>query len=630
MKKIYLVMAVLGAVTLSSCIREQSFNDATKLGENAIAFSVQGTATRSGETVSAVQKGVKIPFAQEENTSFYLEETVANLDYMEPATKGTPVYTENVGVLYANQMAVHAVGFAEADAVYENVDQSMVGNGWRYHHNYNGDPWPDGAVDFYLSMPANMTSNGVTITGYGKDTNNNGTITFTYQSPANAADQQDIIFAYTSLTKDQHKDFLPNGAPVLFRHALTGVKFAIENNDDDKQISIKEVIFNGLKDKGTCTITPAKDDASDFSQYKDVITYYSSAAAVNWGTPERASETKEVEVEVEGEDGTITTETQTVTTFYSYPSGEYADTVYFAPGGSFKDNGEYPASFSAAGHKHNLNDANATQTFWFIPQAMTGDVTLTIKYTYGSEEVKEGIIEFGKALSGVTWNAGELRTYTIRVDDVNVMIDDKVNMAEATSQVIVSGGSTYNATSYIGSTKTDVTITNTGNTAAYIRAAIVGQWLDSQGRPVFGFTDYALNVYLVDSWYQDQFVSHDGSHGYFENLAGYSNNNTTIKTSATAYPNPCNGWYLCNDGYYYYSGLVEPDETTGSPLFTKYYVGESPAVVVAGEVKDVVFELEIATQAVTAKKVNGDNYTWQQAWENALGTAPTYTEITVE
>ena len=48
----------------------------------------------------------------------------------------------------------------------------------------------------------------------------------------------------------------------------------------------------------------------------------------------------------------------------------------------------------------------------------------------------------------------------------------------------------------------------------------------------------------------------------------------------------------------------------------------NPAVAVAGKVHEVYFTLEIATQAVTGKKTDGSDYEWDEAWKNALGTAP--------
>lgn len=651
MKKLHFIsLAILGIVSAVSCVEEMSKTDPTALSKNGIAFNISGGAsTRAGEETLETT-GVVIPFGKsEDGVSLCLEETVLNLDNVGPITRGTPAYTENLGTLYSD-LGVHTVGSNyDGDLSYSKMDDQKVGNGWRYQYVYDSSPWKDGSIEFYLHMPAtqagvNAGTDGKKYT-YGHDTAQNGTITFSYTSPSEAKDMQDILFGYRSLTQAQYSTF-PNGAPVLLRHALTGVKFAIANYDKDKKITIKSVTFNGLKDTGTCTITPGKDDATDFPNNVDVPNVYSSAASVNWQNL-GYSKTKLVETTTLGEDGKEVTTTEDVE-FSENPSGSFGAPVDFKTG-SFKDKGSYPTSFSDAGNLQNLNDENASLTFWFIPQAMTDDITLTIEYTYGSDTPQTGILEFGSALqaANVTWQAGELRTYTIRVDEVNVMITDNVNPTKAEGTVLKDkegktiykvdddGHATmepYTFTAY-GGTKTDVKIKNTGNTAAYIRVALVGQWLDNSGRPVFGFTDKINNVYLVDSWYQDQFVNHDGVHGYFENLAGYVNNDTNInKSSVTKCPNPCNGWYLCSDGYYYYSEVVEEGATIPNPPFTKYTVGQTPAVVVAGEVKDVYFQLEVATQAVSAKKLNGENYTWKEAWArtNDANQEPTYTEVTVQ
>ena len=235
MKKIYIVMAVLATAALASCQQEKSFND-EKLSENSVVFTISGGATRSAEAAPEVRQGVVIPLETEDGSKFFLEETVVNLNEIGPATKGTPAYTENLGTLYANNLSVYGdKGSFTTAATYENMETSMYarkdasqGEGWRYQHNYNGDPWPtDGsAVGFYLNMPAAPT--GVSITG-----RTGGKFTFTYTSPTTAAEQQDILFAYRSMTKEQHHGFLPNGAPVLFQHALTAVKFAIGNDKSD-------------------------------------------------------------------------------------------------------------------------------------------------------------------------------------------------------------------------------------------------------------------------------------------------------------------------------------------------------------------------------------------------------------
>ena len=184
-------------------------------------------------------------------------------------------------------------------------------------------------------------------------------------------------------------------------------------------------------------------------------------------------------------------------------------------------------------------------------------------------------------------------------------------MAPQSTQTIKDdAGREYNAVSFKGSTKQDVVITNTGDTDAYIRAAIIGQWLDGEGNPVFGFTDFTKEkVVIVDSWYQDQFVSKKRTHGKFLHLPGYD-------TATNTYHN----WlYNEADGYYYYKNVVPAEQKipVADSLFTKYTVGDSPAVAVAGAVKNVYFELEISTQAISANKSDGTHYSLSDAWKRA-------------
>lgn len=303
-------------------------------------------------------------------------------------------------------------------------------------------------------------------------------------------------FSHTP-NKSDHRDNLPEGTPVVFQHALTAVKFAIKNYDAENNVTIKSITVSGLVGDGTCVLDPNAAAKTD---------------RVKWTLPE--------EPDITGK----------------YASGDFGAPVDFKKkadgGGSFTNNGDFPDSFAAAGNSQNLNDGDASQTFWFIPQAITEDVILTISYTYGSTEVRTGVLEFGKVLStyDTVWGAGELRTYTIKVDEVNVRIMDDVT--------IQGSADTGYGTSY----KDNVVITNTGNTKAFIRAAIVGQWLDYLDRPVFGFTDKVNQLYLVESWYEDQFVNKGRDQGLFVGLPGYNGNGD----------NPLRDWTLCEDGYYYY------------------------------------------------------------------------------
>lgn len=77
-------------------------------------------------------------------------------------------------------------------------------------------------------------------------------------------------------------------------------------------------------------------------------------------------------------------------------------------------------------------------------------------------------------------------------------------------------------------TKSAVTVTNTGNTPAYIRAACIVNWVDAQGNIVANVpTDYTYSLSI-----------------------------------------PGAGWTAGSDGYYYYNGVVDANGTTEGSLLT--------------------------------------------------------------
>ena len=582
MKKNYIkIMAAAALVLLSACQMNEIGGDKPTIGENVVAFSVGGDNTRSSAVAANVpQKGVVIPLGSDGNGhQFYLEESVIDLN--SPVTRGTPAYTENVVSLYDEKMFAHS---ELGDDTYEYDSATEC-----YIKAYGKNIWDVAdPLNFWMYMP-------VTLPGVEGDpefgtASGKQTISFSYKSPATADGQTDIIFAARSVSEDEYNS---NNkiADVLFHHALTGVKFAIGNDDDDiseNSISISKITFKGLVDSGDCIVTPTTEGSG---KYQDVPTEYSSqkTGVVVWTPADTVANADGIYAEFDG-----------LTTFAQPAEGE---------NGSFDNNGEYPASFAAKSNVNNLNDGDATKTFWLVPQTLTDNVKLTINYSFGGDDSYEWTIDFGKALEDVVWKPGQLRTYTIRIDEVNVMIEDDVTVVEADPVEIsytdpVTGRvTTLDLDSFKGSTKTDVVITNTGNTDAYIRAAIVGQWLDPQGNPVFGFTDYtAGKVVLVDSWYQDQFGTNaQHKQGSFSGLPG-------------------NNWVKGEDGYYYYTKIVPAGESipASDPLFTSYTVGDVPGVAVAGEVPQIYFRLEIATQAISAKKQDGTDYTpYTAAWDNA-------------
>ena len=583
MKKIYIAMAVLATAALTSCVQEQSF-EGHVLQEGEVAFVLQaGPSTKVAETDSPVRAGASIKLGMIGGQNLMLEETIIDQSYVTPQTKGTPVFTENVGKLYKDELLVHTnyADFEETTFTTEEENKNDQGavTGWRYFHRYDNVPWPSGAVDFYMRMPATVSA--ITSPAYS-----NGQISFTYTSPTSATAQQDLIFAYASITEAQHKAYFSQGGyPVTFYHALTGVKFAIGNSAAElaaKGIVVKEIKFTNLVNSGTCTVSPSAEGDK-----------------VSW-TNVSATADNEISQDLTEEGvGVITFDSET-------------------------DNNNFGNTFFTGGTNQNVNKADASYTFWLIPQSFASSTAvLRISYTMsGRDEYMD--ISLKKYLSSYPWKAGQLRTFTFKLDDVNVKIEDTVTPA----------GEQGNA--YQGSVKSNPIVTNTGNKNAYIRAAIVGQWWDIRDpqKPaiVFGFRDEVNNLYLVESWYQDQFVNKEKNHGEFVGLAGYQDN-TKNTTGAVTY----NGWTLCTDGYYYYNSIVTPEPADANPnasskpwqttpLFTSYTLKTPPqaidpitlGVLPAGS---LYFTLEIATQAISAadpSKMDGSDFDdWKEAWKNA-------------
>ena len=581
MKNSYIALAVFSmAALMVSCETANEIQDNTYLpGENDVVFTLGNNSiqTKSSDADAPTARITTMDLGMHDGNNFFLEESVINLDelYAGPETKGTPAYTENLKVLYGNTLGVSAVGFTSGDdeVTYNKYADEMVAGGWQYSHKYDYNPWPaTGSVKLYVRMPNDMSGVSVSSRADGK-------FTFTYTSPGSATAQQDILFGYRTATKAEYEASLPNGLPVLLNHALTGVKFAAANPED---VTIKSITIKGLYNKGTCVITPASE-----TDNKDVTTNHSSASAADWSGVDKTST------------GTFT-------------SGDYSSELYnYSDKTAFSDKGNYPATFGSIGGTNNLNDGNASQTFWVIPQAFTENgkaregVVLSVSYIVtGSNSTTPSTLDIplGKILAartGVEWKAGELYTYTLRIDEVNVMIDDNVNLVQET----FTDGS-YSYVDYEGSTKTDVIITNTGNTDAFIRASIVGQWLDSNGDPVFGFTDRLHNLKLVESWYEDQFVYGYHTHGEFKGLVGYD-------------PEYSGDWIKGEDGYYYYTKVVEAGDSIpeDDPLFESYTVKSLPDSELAGVPnRDMYFVLEVATQAVSARKTDGSLYSMEEAW----------------
>lgn len=588
MKKIYIAMAVLGTVALVSCQREKSFDELAPIGENGVAFTIGNVSTRSAEAVSNVERGVTLDLGTDNaGNSYFLEEEIMELN-PSPATKGAPAYTVNVGKLYET-MGVYAEGNFGGDATFSVMDMydhkgdpndpkapvtatpdAAKGDGWRYHHNYSGNPWPenkDEKVDFFLRMPADAS--GVTNLSY-----ENQKITFNYSSVQSGAAQQDILFSHTQISKNEHDGYLPNGAPVLMYHALTGVKFRSGSaNGGPTKTIITKVVLSGLNDTGKGTFDP-------------------STNTVTWPADDQSMSLGSFSL---GYDNTPWSAQANVD-----------NTVTYEKDAEHPENNQFGDSWYAAAANKNLNDEEGSLTFWLIPQTISKKATLKVTFRVKTENTPNGTeithtIKLGEVLENVQWKAGQLRTYTLDPKDVDVDIFDKMSNL----------------------TKNNLEVTNTGNVDEYVRVMLMGNWYgwlpDQNPEEVpasimVGYKTSDINDdTMVDNWF---FRAEPFGNGFDD----------TFKKGV---PSNGNEWIRGTGSYYYWPYVIGAGDklSSSSTLFKSYTL--DPAWVpeiwipVGGtrvKAKGVHLVFECAVQAIGAKKPGSpDNYaTCWDAWTAAI------------
>lgn len=596
MKKIYISMLVIVAALLSSCKREKDFKDILPVGENELSFVMQGVSTRSAEEGSSYAvKGISIPVVD----GMYLEETVEELN-PSPSTKGAPAYTVTLPDLYPT-MGVYAAG-KFGDAVFQSMDETMYNeNGWRYNHNYDSDPWPDKTtpVDFYLRMPAS----GGGVSSYNATT-------FKLTSPENGKDQTDVLFGQVSVSKEVHHGYLPAGVPVTMKHALTAVKFRNGhlNNNQTKTI-ITHVALVGLNTYGEGTV--GADGAVTWTKVNTPNTeenpFYLEFANPDYTPSAGASNS----------DGTVQT----------------------------WDGGLNGTTWTSAAADHNLNNDKGELTFWFIPQEVPDNLMLHIVFRVKTPDTPEGVdiphtIKLGEMLNtkyrsvegnagkNLKWEAGQLRTYTLKPFDVDVEIRDGMTAVK----------------------KSDLHIANTGNVDEYVRMLIMGNWYgwkpgttEAQMKSTdpsilvgYKYKDaastpagHSVNE-MVDPWYREgQDTNGDGEldtdiYGSFDS--------TFPRANLGDRDGKRNDWADASGGYYFTmpigpgAGVGEGATSATKALFESYTVTNVPTIYLpVGNTREpavgvhLVMEIVVQAIAVPTNEDGTPSKWWLEAWHDATG-----------
>lgn len=423
-----------------------------------------------------------------------LTETISTLDeiYYPDETKGAPVYTENFDSMFGSDLRFSAFAPTGTTAQLteyfngQNAAKFTKESARVYSHEYPyGIRWPevdgDGQLLYFLQAPGNETT-ALSPKFYG-----DGHIEFDYTCPdvKDPTKQTDILFT-SKLMKESTKDTENH---ILMYHALTAVKFKAnlinfrtkDERDDQAVVTIDNVVMHDLYSKGHCTIRPNYVDGTN--------------------TSSRDQSNKTGEAATKSSACSIWTGRDVKTNYeFSYngivsPSYEEG-TSTFAP--SF-----YEKDAATA----NINDEGFTHTMMIIPQATETGKTIQFDITF-SIKSSEGTKTYTKTANlAINWKAGEIHTYQLTINCVDVKVEDTVTATK----------------------KSDVATYNTGTAIAYLRAAFASAWY---------YGGIAVSPYLP-------------SQGSYTGLPGTD-------------------WIEGKDGYFYYKYPVLPGNATNSPLFTEF------------------------------------------------------------
>ena len=556
MKHFYGV-SLLTAVCLAACTPENAFEPSSGNMKSSIAFAVSTSDDQSTSTRCDAESYVVDTFVVG-NDTLCLICTETDLCASAPAveetsaTRGTPIYTSPSAAVEGGKKIFNlnseygefkASAYLDGDVTkplcenYVDTDGNTVTGGapfsdiaFKYNSNEGASGsetryeywypdiaddkyywWQEYKLTFYAYAP---TTNSTTLkwTGPGSGAyQNGGKMTFSYAVPVSSATpktdaeaQPDILVTSTGatpLSRPAPKTIKLNGVtttdkyyevPLTFFHALSGVRFCVGKPDAATEdnltgYTIESITLSKLRPSGKCTFDPTGKNLSTVHS-SDVISWsdYSSTD----GTYTQTFSHKIVDGTTGGEMAYGTTTSQT---FMLLPQtlGE--------SGTNSPDSKVGIVLIDKAGVKHNLE----------------------VEHLKGS-----------KSKGTSAWLPGKMYTYKIatKQKDVTVTIDDDVTTSP--------------------NKKSDLVISNTGSTAAYIRVAAVANWYKdgTTFTTPYNATDFATalatNVGTGKPWY----LGTDGFY-YYRNplLGGYQitgTNNLFNEITFGGTAPEATGWHL--------------------------------------------------------------------------------------
>jgi len=238
---------------------------------------------------------------------------------------------------------------------------------------------------------------------------------------------------------------------------------------------------------------------------------------------------------------------------------------------------KYTDEQKAAGTVELDKTSGKTRNFIIIPQQLPDNASMGIKVGNNLHPI---ILSFDKIVGdGLTkdWSkyAGKVLTFRVsskKANLVSVDITDNVS----------------------GCVKNNIKVFNDGKSDLYVRAVLVGNWLNSKGN-------------ILAAW--------DESLPYGE----FDGKNPL--TDASAFPNvlPSNWVYNDTDGFYYYKKILPSGYRISQNLFDKFELTDKPKVENSEDpdIQLASFEMAILVQAVAAVDPEGGDdvkYSARTAW----------------
>lgn len=587
-RNIALIFLASAALMLSACANEPEIENGEDItfDKDESMFKIGSVQTRAADEFESTTHEIA-SVTTDNGDTFVLQETVTSLDDVDtaPETRGTPAFTQNVKQVYGSFYTYAmkeggSAAFAKTQAAgVGGVKYTLKTNGPEghpeediYHYHYGEDIWGNLPTYFFMRMPGE--NDGVTL-GNNPYSWNDGSITFSYTTPATAPEQKDILFASYKRTAET------NAEKVTFYHALTGVKFANffdyslkEGAYAKAETIIKNIKISGLKNTGTCKVTP---DPAKHSYDQGVVVW-------------------------SGLDGS-----GTYSQDIDYDFAKYRTDLF--PEGTL----------NSTASKQNLNKNDGSLTFFFIPQDLTSDVTIEVTFDITLKKKDSNgnlVLDGNPTFENVkftfklaeklnadhrTWKAGELHTFTLWPRAIGVKIADTMNAAK--------------------DKKSDVVVKNTGNTWQYVRVNLIGNWVgqvqksghaDDLSNPTIlmgysnatyatGYDGTTLPPQYANEIETQPWNDKDGytNYGLFENLTPRS---YVVPAPAAGV---VNNW-VRYDKYYYYTKAIGPNDAITEPLFDSYTVYTSPEFWIPDIqgirrlAKNVHLEMDLMVEAIEA------------------------------